>query len=92
MHKVLNNAIQSPKNPPHFTFISMRKLVLNYARSSGVHMCVKYDRALFERQNELETESKNKNIRDLYRGRNEFKKDYRPRINLVKVDHGDMLA
>jgi hypothetical protein len=71
MCKVLNNA--NPKSPkfPTLIFISMRKLVLNYVRSSGAHLCLKYDRALFERQNEL-TESKNKNIR----GRNEFKKDY----------------
>jgi hypothetical protein len=31
--------------------------------------------------NELETDSKNKNIRDLYRGINEFKKGYQPRTN-----------
>jgi hypothetical protein len=30
--------------------------------------------------NELETNNKNKNIRDLYRGINEFKKGYQPRI------------
>jgi hypothetical protein len=39
--------------------------------------------------NELETNSKNKNIRDLYRGINEFKKGYQPRTNMVK---GDLLA
>jgi hypothetical protein len=41
--------------------------------------------------NELETNSKNKNIRDLYRGRNKFKKGYQPRTNMVKQD-GDLLA
>jgi hypothetical protein len=35
------------------------------------------------RINELESNSKNKNIRDLYRGINEFKKVYQPRTNLV---------
>jgi hypothetical protein len=30
--------------------------------------------------NELETNNKNRNIRDLYRGINEFKKRYQPRI------------
>jgi hypothetical protein len=34
--------------------------------------------------NELETNSKNKNIRDLYRGINDFKKGYQPRTNVVK--------
>jgi hypothetical protein len=43
-----------------------------------------------DRINELET--KNKNIRDLYRGINEFKKGYKPRSNLVKHENGDLLA
>jgi hypothetical protein len=34
--------------------------------------------------NELAMNNKNKNIRDLYRGINEFKRDYQPRNNLVK--------
>jgi hypothetical protein len=42
--------------------------------------------------NELETNSKNKNIRDLYRGINEFKKGYQPRTNMVKEENGDLLA
>jgi hypothetical protein len=33
--------------------------------------------------NELATKSKNKNIRDLYRGINEFKRGYQPQNNLV---------
>jgi hypothetical protein len=42
--------------------------------------------------NELETNNKNKNIRDLYRGITEFKKNYQPRNNLVKDENGDLLA
>jgi hypothetical protein len=34
--------------------------------------------------NEHETNNKNKNIRDLYRGINEFKKWYQARINIIK--------
>jgi len=34
---------------------------------------------------ELETNSKIKNIRDLYRGINDFKKGYQPRTNIVKM-------
>jgi hypothetical protein len=41
---------------------------------------------------ELESNSKNKNIRDLYRGINEFKKGYQPRTNLVKEERGDLLV
>jgi hypothetical protein len=42
--------------------------------------------------NELETNSKNKNIRDLYREINEFKMGYQPRSNLVKDENDDLLA
>jgi hypothetical protein len=42
--------------------------------------------------NELVTNSKNKNIRDLYRGINEFKRVYQPRNNLVKDENSDLLA
>jgi hypothetical protein len=44
-----------------------------------------------EKTNELETNSENKNIRDLHIGINEFEKDYQPRTNIVK-DENDLLA
>jgi hypothetical protein len=37
-------------------------------------------------------DSKNKNIRDLYRGINEFKRGYQPRNKLVKDENSDLLA
>jgi hypothetical protein len=43
---------------------------------------------LKDRINVLESYSKNKNIRDLYRGINEFKKGYQPITNLVKDERG----
>jgi hypothetical protein len=42
--------------------------------------------------NEFETNSKNKNIRDLYRGISNFKKAYQPRTNVVKDEKGDQVA
>jgi hypothetical protein len=42
--------------------------------------------------NEPATKNKNKNIRDLYRGINEFKRGCQPRNNLVKDENGDLLA
>jgi len=33
-----------------------------------------------------------KNIRDLYRGINDFKKGYQPRTNVVKDEKGDLVA
>jgi hypothetical protein len=44
----------------------------------------KKKKGISEKINELETNIKNKNIRDLYRGINEFKKGYQPRTNMVK--------
>jgi hypothetical protein len=41
--------------------------------------------------NELEINSKNKNIRELYGGIKEFKMCYQPRNNLVKDENGDLL-
>ena len=41
---------------------------------------------------ELETNSKNKNIRDLYRGITDFKKGYQPRCNRVQDEKGDWFA
>jgi hypothetical protein len=47
---------------------------------------------LKDKINELKTNSKNNNIRDLYSGINEFKRNYRPRNILVKDENGDLLA
>ena len=41
---------------------------------------------------ELETNSKIKSIRDLYRGINDFKKGYQPRTNIVKDEKGDLVS
>jgi len=41
---------------------------------------------------ELETNSKIQNIRDLYRGISDFKKGYQPRCNTVKDEKGDLRA
>jgi hypothetical protein len=41
---------------------------------------------------ELETNSKNKNIRDLCRGISDFKRGYQPRTNAVKDEKGDLVA
>jgi hypothetical protein len=42
--------------------------------------------------NEFASNNKNKNMRDLYRGINEFKKGYQPRINIIKDENGNLLA
>jgi len=40
---------------------------------------------------ELETNSKNKNVRDLCRGVNVFKKGYQPKTSIVKDDKCDLV-
>jgi hypothetical protein len=47
---------------------------------------------LKDKTNELATNSKNKNIRDLYRGIKEFNRGYQQRNNLVKDVNGDLFA
>ncbi|PNF19615.1 hypothetical protein B7P43_G03232 [Cryptotermes secundus] len=47
---------------------------------------------LKDKIDELAMNSKNKNIRDLYRGINDFKRGYQPNSNLVKDENGDLLA
>jgi hypothetical protein len=42
--------------------------------------------------NELETNSKNKKIRDLYSGIKDFKKGYQPGTIVVKDEKGDLVA
>ncbi|KAJ4426239.1 hypothetical protein ANN_27051 [Periplaneta americana] len=47
---------------------------------------------LKEKLNEVETNSKNKNIPDLYKGIKEFKNGYQSRVNVIKDENGDLLA
>jgi hypothetical protein len=47
---------------------------------------------LEDKINELAMNSKNKTIRDLYRGIYEFKRDYHLRNSLVKDENGDLLG
>jgi hypothetical protein len=64
----------------------------NVKREASRHFRNKKREYLKDKINELESESKNKNIRDLYRGINEFKKGCQPRTSLVKDEKGDLLA
>ena len=41
---------------------------------------------------ELETNNKIQNIRDLYRGISDFKKGFQPKCNIVKDEKGDLVA
>ena len=60
----------------------------NVRREVSTHFRKEYLKAKID---ELETNSKI-NIRDLYRGVNDFKKGYQPRNNLVKDEKGDFIT
>jgi hypothetical protein len=64
----------------------------NISCEASRHFRNKKREYLKDKINELATDSKNKNIRDLYRGINEFKRGYQLRSNLVKDENGDLLG
>jgi len=64
---------------------------LNHVRGEASrHFRNKKKEYLKARTDELETISNIKNIRDLYRDINDYKKGYLPRTNLVKDEKGDL--
>jgi hypothetical protein len=64
----------------------------NVSREASRYLTNKKREYMKDKINELATNSKDKNIRDLYRGINEFKRGYQPRNNVVKDENGDLLA
>jgi hypothetical protein len=55
-------------------------------------LSIQYYLKVTNQRNKIATNSKNKNIRDLYRGINKFQKGYQPTSNLIKDGNGDLLA
>jgi hypothetical protein len=64
----------------------------NVRREASRHFRSKKREYLKDKLNELQSNGNNKNIRDLYRGINEFKKGYQPRTHLVNDEKGDLLV
>jgi len=64
----------------------------NVRREVSRHFRDKKKAYLRAKIEELETNSKIKNIRDLCKGINDFKKGYQPRCNIVKDEKGDLVA
>jgi hypothetical protein len=69
-----------------------KHFVNNIRHDVSIHFRKKKREYLKAKINEPETNSKNKNIRDLYRGINDLKKGYQPRNNVVKDEKGDLFA
>jgi len=64
----------------------------NVRREVSRHFRDKKKAYLRAKIEELETNNKIQNIRDLYRGISEIKKGYQPRCNIVKGEKGDLVA
>jgi len=64
----------------------------NVRREVSRHFRNKKKAHLRAKTEEPETNSKIQNIRDLYRGINDFKKGYQLRCNIVKDEKGDLVA
>jgi Zn-finger nucleic acid-binding protein len=77
--------LQDPSEANEDNLNDVRQEVSRYFRN-------KKREYLKDKINELESNSTNKNIRDLNRGINEFKKGYQPRTILVKDERGDLLT
>jgi len=67
--------------------------ILNKVRcEASRHFRNKKKEYLKAKIDELETYNKIKNIRDLYRSINDFKKGYQLRTNIVKDEKGDLVT
>ena len=64
----------------------------NVRRNTSRHFWNKKKEHLKAKIEELESNRKIKNIRDLYRGINNFKEGYQPRNNIVKDEKGDLVT
>ena len=64
----------------------------NVRREASRHFRNKKKAYLKAKIEDLETNSKIKNIRDLYRGISDFKKGYQPRTNIVMDETGDLVT
>jgi hypothetical protein len=64
----------------------------NIRRDASRHFRNKKKAYLKVKVEELETNSKINNVRDLYRGINDFKKGYQPRTTIVKDEKEDLVA
>jgi hypothetical protein len=76
------------QNPSHSNVDNMN----NVRREASRHFRNKKKTYLKAKIEELEYNSKINNIRDLYRGINDFKKEYQHRTLILKDEKGDLIA
>jgi hypothetical protein len=63
----------------------MKIILRNVRREASRHFRNNKREYLKDKITEIELNSKNKNIRDLYRGITEFKKGYQPKTNMERT-------
>jgi hypothetical protein len=63
----------------------------NVRHEASRHFRNKEKEYLKAKIDELETNSKIKNIRDFYRGISDFKKDFQPKTNVINDEKGDLV-
>jgi hypothetical protein len=78
--------------PSHSELLYVIYLKPGYHMKASRHFKNKKREYLKYKINEIESNSENKNTRDLCRGTAEFKKVYQPRTNVVKDERSDLLA
>ena len=66
--------------------------VNSVSRVACGHFRNKQKQYLKAKVDELETNSKIKNMSDLYRGNNDFKKGYQPGASTMKAEKGDLVT
>ena len=76
--------VQDPSQRNVDNLNNVRREASRHFRNKKAYLKVKIE--------DLETNSKIKNIRDLYRGISDFKKGYQPRTNTVKDETGDLVT
>jgi hypothetical protein len=80
--------IQRLQNPNQSTGDNLN----NVRREASRHFRNKKKEYLKAKINELDTNSKNKNIRGLYRGISDFKRGYLPRTNIERDEKGGLVG
>jgi hypothetical protein len=65
---------------------------MEHVRQASRTLGTKRRKCLEDKISELETNTKNKNIKDLYGSINELKEGYKPITKLVKDENSDLLA
>ena len=88
LHKIMQAIMQWLLDPNQGNVDNVN----NVSRVACGHFRNKQKQYLKAKVDELETNSKIKNMSDLYRGNNDFKKGYQPGASTMKAEKGDLVT